>query len=62
LSIRYRRPVPVDAGPLRMEAWFDDGRTRRVRKVHGRLLLADGTPAVEATGLFVRVAAAAGDE
>ena len=62
LSLHYRRPVPVDAGPLRMEAWYDDARVRRVRKVHGRLLLADGTAAVEATGLFVRVVADAGDD
>jgi hypothetical protein len=45
-----------------MEAWYDDARVRRVRKVHGRLLLADGTAAVEATGLFVRVVADAGDD
>ena len=62
LSLRYRVPVPVDAGPIRMEAWYDDDRARRVRRVHGRLLLADGTAAVEATGLFVRVHAEAGDE
>jgi acyl-coenzyme A thioesterase PaaI-like protein len=62
LSLRYRLPVPVDGGPLRMEAWYADARPRRVRKVHGRLLLADGTPAVEATGLFVRVSADAGDD
>jgi acyl-coenzyme A thioesterase PaaI-like protein len=62
LSLRYRCPVSLDAGPLRMEAWYEDQRVRRVRKVHGRLLLVDGTPAVEATGLFVRVAADAGDE
>ena len=62
LSLRYRIPVPVDDGPLRMEAWYADSRPRRVREVHGRLLLRDGTAAVEATGLFVRVAAEAGDE
>ncbi len=62
LSLRYRVPVPVGAGPLRMEAWYADGRARRVRKVHGRLLLPDGTAAVEATGLFVRVLASAGDD
>ena len=61
LSLRYRLPVPVDAGPLRMEAWYADGLARRVRKVHGRLLLADGTAAVEATGLFVRVSGPGGD-
>ena len=62
LSLRYRLPVPIGAGPLRMEAWFADGRPRRVRKIEGRLLLPDGTLAVEATGLFVRVSAAAGDD
>jgi acyl-coenzyme A thioesterase PaaI-like protein len=62
LSLRYRVPVPVDAGPLRMEAWYADGRARRVRKVHGRILLADGTTAVEATGLFVQVSGPGGDD
>jgi acyl-coenzyme A thioesterase PaaI-like protein len=62
LSLHYRLPVPVDAGALRMEAWYADQRPRRVRKVHGRLLLPDGTTAVEATGLFVRVSASAGDD
>jgi acyl-coenzyme A thioesterase PaaI-like protein len=62
LSLRYRLPVPLDAGPLRMEAWYEDERPRRVRKVHGRLLLPDGSAAVEATGLFVRVSAAGGDD
>jgi acyl-coenzyme A thioesterase PaaI-like protein len=62
LSLRYRHPVPVDAGEIRVEAWYPDGRVRRVRKVAGRLLLADGTTAVEANGLFVRVAADAGDD
>ncbi len=62
LSLRYRSPVPVGEGELRVEAWYADERPRRVRKVHGRLLLPDGTPAVEATGLFVRVSAEAGDE
>ena len=62
LSLRYRIPVPVDDGPLRMEAWYADPRPRRVREVHGRLLLRDGTAAVEATGLFVRVSAEAGDD
>jgi acyl-coenzyme A thioesterase PaaI-like protein len=62
LSLRYRLPVPIGAGPLRMEAWYADERPRRVRKVTGRLLLPDRTTAVEATGLFVRVDAAAGDD
>ena len=62
LSLRYRLPVPLDVGPLRMEAWYADARERRVRKVLGRLVLPDGTAAVEATGLFVRVDAEAGDD
>jgi acyl-coenzyme A thioesterase PaaI-like protein len=62
LSLRYRDPVPVDAGALRIEAWFADERVRRVRKVAGRLLLPDGVAAVEASGLFVRVDAGRGDE
>ena len=62
LSLRYRLPVPIDAGVLRMEAWYHDQRKARVRKVHGHLLLPDGALAVEATGLFVRVVADAGDD
>ncbi len=62
LSLRYHVPVPVDAGAIRVEAWYGDARERRIRKVRGRLLLPDGTSAVEASGLFVRVAADAGDE
>jgi acyl-coenzyme A thioesterase PaaI-like protein len=62
LSLRYRLPVPLGAGALRMEAWYDDRRPRRVRKVHGRLLLPDGTAAVEATGLFVRISDTGGDD
>jgi acyl-coenzyme A thioesterase PaaI-like protein len=53
LSLRYRCPVPLDGTPLRIEAWRADARSgRRVRKVQARLLLADGTVAVEASGLF----------
>jgi len=63
LDLRFRRPVPLDGRPLRIEAWAPPTRPGRApgtsppraRKVHGRLLLPDGTPAVEATGLFVRV-------
>lgn len=56
LELRYRRPVPLDAGPLRIEAWRagdgDATSTRRWR-VEGHLLLADGTLAVEGRGIFV---------
>lgn len=55
LSLRYRLPVPIDGRPVRIEAWRDGSRAgRRVQRVHGRLLLADGVVAVEAEGLFAR--------
>src|SRR3954468_23421237 len=54
LNLRYRRPVPIDAAPLRLEAWRDRPESRRRQKVHGRLLLPDGTVAVEASGIFVQ--------
>lgn len=56
LDLRYRRPVPLDGRPVRVEAWRDGPEGRRRRRVHGRLLLADGALAVEARGIFVRVA------
>jgi len=65
LDMRFRRPVPLDGNPLRVEAWRDPprdparGRGRRVQKVHGRLVLANGETAVEASGLFVRAPGAA---
>ncbi|GAC1532408.1 MAG: hypothetical protein NVS3B12_10090 [Acidimicrobiales bacterium] len=68
LELRYRTPVPLDGQPLRIEAWRDptderrSQKSRRVQKIHGRLLVADGSAAVEATGLFVRVDAESGDE
>jgi acyl-coenzyme A thioesterase PaaI-like protein len=56
LSLRYRQPVPLDGRPVRIEGWRDDTRAgRRVRTVHGRIVLGDGSTAVEATGLFARV-------
>ena len=58
LSLKYRQPIPLDGRPLRTEAWREDARAgRRIQQVHGRLLLPDGTVAVEASGLFVRVEA-----
>lgn len=54
LELRYRHPVPLDGGTLRIEAWRDEPRPKRIQRVHGRLLLPDGTKAVEATGLFVQ--------
>lgn len=62
LELRYRSPVPLDGRPLRIEAWRDAAAGRRVQKIHGRLLTSDGIAAVEATGLFVRVATESGDE
>jgi acyl-coenzyme A thioesterase PaaI-like protein len=55
LSLKYRRPVPLDGRPIRIEAWRDRTESRRTQKVFGHLLLADGTVAVEANGLFVQV-------
>ncbi|MGH9286613.1 MAG: PaaI family thioesterase [Acidimicrobiales bacterium] len=53
LQLRYRQPVPLDGRPIRIEAWRDRAGARRAQKVHGRLLLADGALAVEASGIFV---------
>ena len=54
LELRYRKSVPLDGSPLRIEAWRDRLEPRRTHRVHGRLLLPDGEVAVEASGLFVR--------
>jgi acyl-coenzyme A thioesterase PaaI-like protein len=54
LQLRYRKAVPLDGSAVRIEAWRDRPERRRAHKVHGRLVLADGTVAVEASGLFVR--------
>ncbi len=53
LELRFRRPVPLDGRPLRVESWRESPDLRHRNRVHGRLLLADGTPAVEATALMV---------
>jgi acyl-coenzyme A thioesterase PaaI-like protein len=55
LELRYRKGVPLDGQPVRIEAWRDRESPRRTQRVRGRLLLADGTVAVEASGLFVQV-------
>jgi acyl-coenzyme A thioesterase PaaI-like protein len=60
LELRYRRPVPLDGLPLTIHAW-SEGPSRRHRRMHGRLLLADDEVAVEASGIFVSVGAV-GDE
>ena len=57
LELKYRKPVPLSGGDLRVESWRDDPTPRRRHRVHGRLLLADGTVAVEADGIFISVQA-----
>ena len=57
LELKYRRPVPLDGEPLRIEGWRTDVAPKRRHKVHGRLILADGTTAVEGTGIFISVPA-----
>ena len=57
LELKYRKPVPLGRGELRVEGWRDDLRPGRRHRVHGRLLLPDGTIAVEATGIFISVPA-----
>jgi acyl-coenzyme A thioesterase PaaI-like protein len=54
LSVKYRRPVPLDGRPVRIEVWRERAEPRRTQRVNGRLLLADGTLAVEASGIFVQ--------
>jgi acyl-coenzyme A thioesterase PaaI-like protein len=53
LDLRYRLPVPLDGRAVRLEAWREDAELRRRNRVHGRLLLAGGEPAVEATALML---------
>jgi acyl-coenzyme A thioesterase PaaI-like protein len=55
LELRYRKGVPLDGEPVRVEAWRVKDGSRRVQKVEGRIVLADESVAVEATGLFVEV-------
>jgi acyl-coenzyme A thioesterase PaaI-like protein len=55
LELRYRKGVPLDGSPVRVEAWREKDGARRVHKVAGRIVLADESVAVEATGLFVGV-------
>lgn len=56
LELRYRHGVPVDGGPVRVEAWRVSDGGRRIHRVKGRILLPDGLPAVEAEGLFAAIA------
>ena len=53
LDLRFRLPVPLDGRPVRVEAWREHPELRRRNRVHGRLLLADGEAAVEATALML---------
>ncbi|HUQ39766.1 MAG TPA: PaaI family thioesterase [Acidimicrobiales bacterium] len=55
LELKYRKPVPLDGKPLTCESWRDRREASRRQRVHGRLLLHDGTVAVEAHGIFVQV-------
>jgi acyl-coenzyme A thioesterase PaaI-like protein len=67
LDLKYRKPVPLNGEALRIESWREDKRadelvaartetrTKRRHRVFGRLLLADGTLAIEATGVFISV-------
>jgi len=54
LELKYRKPVPLDGSAVRLEAWRDRAEPRRMQRVQGHLLLADGTVAVEASGIFVQ--------
>ncbi|HVM39351.1 MAG TPA: PaaI family thioesterase [Acidimicrobiia bacterium] len=54
LSLRYRKPVPLAGGPYRVEAETAKATGRR-RRIVGRFLLEDGSTAVEAEGVFIRI-------
>jgi len=55
LEIRYRKPVPLDGGPYRIETETLRHSGRR-KRLAGRLLLADGSVAVEGEAVFIKVA------
>lgn len=55
LDLKFRRPVPITGASLRVEAWRDDHAPKRRHRVFGRLLLPEGTVAVEAAGIFISV-------
>ncbi len=54
LAVKYRKPVPLAGGPYRVEGEIVRESGRRIRTA-GRLLLGDGTVAVEGEAVFVRV-------
>jgi len=54
LDLRYRHPVPIDGSAVTVESWRPVATSRRRQRVFGRLRLADGTVAVEASGIFVQ--------
>ena len=62
LEVKYRRPVPLDAGRVRIEAWRDRLEPRRRQRVQGRLLLPDGAVAAEASGIFLQAPRSSGPE
>jgi acyl-coenzyme A thioesterase PaaI-like protein len=54
LNLRYRRLVPLSTGPLRVEAWAEREGAKKIHRIRGRIVLPDGTVAVEAKGIFVQ--------
>jgi len=52
-ELDYKLPVPLDA-PLRAEAWIVKTAGRKVY-ARGHILLADGSEAVTATGLYLHI-------
>lgn len=55
LELRFKKAIPIDGSALRVEAWRDHPESRRRQRVHGRILLADGSIAATASGLFVQM-------
>ena len=54
LNLRYRHPVPLDGREITVASWRPILDSRRRQRVFGELRLADGTVAVEASGIFVQ--------
>ena len=53
MEMTYRKPVPLEQ-PLKITARIDELRGRRISTT-GQVLLPDGTVAVEAHGLYLRI-------